>query len=623
MKTAKRITALFLCFVLIFGLCSCGKKDDEEPVKKEPVQTQDTIRYKEEAKSVTKTETVYVTIDNSGKVQSTSVTDWIHTDTDKVRVTDVSDLENITNVKTDSLPAKEGDNLVWNMDSTDVYYSGTTDKKAPVSFDISYYLDGKKMSAEKIAGKSGHVEIKIDVKNNCFKEVEINGKKQKIYLPVIVAGGTILQENEFSSINVESGFAIGDGTKQITAVAGAPGLCESLGITQNDINELIGIKLSDKFVISADTTCFETTDFYFAVIPFCSLNVDLIVPDSMSGLAQDLGQIKNIFSRLEKIDISSIIELISGGMGSTSELVDAINSALELYDKNEAILKLGSKYFTDENMKTLSSAAELLSDEEFVKGLTVLGKSDIGSVAESLPDVAKGLENLTPMLKSEVFTKALEILSSPVMVKFFEQLPELAKSLSAIQALVGNKEFVNAINTLSDPSVAVVFQKMPELMKSFEALEPMLGDLQKDLSDPSVQQSINNLPETMKSISNLIKVVDKNSGVINKLIDFASDENVKEIIEILQKSDIDTDKLEKKLDTIVSNTSVVAANAKEWVSFGEEYGLFTSSTENQETNVVFIYNTPPIEKPSEKKAAPVEEEKHWYTNIINLFKREA
>lgn len=622
MKTYKRITALMLCCVMVFSLCSCGKNEDENSAQESPAQTQDTVRYTEEAKNVTKTETVYVTIDNSGKVTNTSVTDWIHTDSAKVRVTDVSDLSDITNVKTDLLPAKEGDNLVWNMDSTDVYYSGTTTKEAPVSFDISYFLDGKEMTAAAIAGKSGHAEIKIKVKNNCFKEVEINGKKQKIYLPVLVAGGTILQENEFSSIKVESGFSIGDGTKQITAVAGAPGLCESLGISQKDMNELIGIEFSDTFVISADTTCFETTDFYFAVIPFCSLNVELLLPDSVSGLTEDLGQIKNIFSHLEKIDISSIIGLLSGDIGSTTELVDAVNSALELYDKNEAILKLGSKYFTEENMKTLSSTAELLSDEDFVKGLTVLGKSDIGSVAESLPEVAKGLENLAPVLQSDVFTKALEVLSSPVMVKFFEQLPELAKSLSAIQDLVGNEDFVNAINTLSDPSVAVVFEKMPELMESFEALSPMLGDLQTDLSDPEVQKSINNLPETMKSISNLINVVDKNSDVINKLISFASDENVKEIIKILQDSNIDTAKLEEKLNKIVDNAGAVAENAKEWIKFGNEYGLFTKSTENQETNVVFIYNTPPIEKPAEKKEAPVEEEKHWYTGIVNLFKRE-
>lgn len=622
MKTLKRITALLMCAAIIFSLCSCGKKEDGKPVKKEPEQTQDTVRYTEEAANITKSETVFITTDNSGKVLSTNVTDWIHTDSDKVRVTDVSDLSDITNVKTNLLPAMEDDKLVWNMDSTDVYYSGTTDKKAPVSFEISYFLDGKEMTADEIAGKSGHSEIKIKVKNNCFKEVKINGRKQKIYLPVLAAGGTILQESAFSSINVESGFSLGDGTKQITAVAGAPGLCESLGIKQQELNDIIGIELSDNFVISADTTCFETTDFYFAVIPFCSLDVDLIAPDSVSGLVENLGQIKKIFSCLENIDISSIIELLSGGAGSTAEIVDAVNSALELYDKNEALLKLGSKYFTAENTKTLTSAAELLGDEDFVKGLSVLSKADLGGVVSTLPDIAGGFEALAPVLKNETFKKALEILSSSVMVKFFEQLPELAKSLSAIQNLAGDDGFINAINTLSDPSVAVVFEKMPELMESFQSLEPILGDLQKDFNDPQVQQSINSLPETMKSISRLMKLVDKHSGVINKLVSFASDKNVEELIEILRASDIDTEELEKKLSSLVSNAGSVAENAKEWITFGTEYGVFTQNTDKQQTNVLFIYNTPPIEKAAEQKKEVTEKEEHWYTRIINLFKKE-
>lgn len=622
MKKLKRALSLLLCAVMIICMCSCGKKEEEKPQKKEPAQQQDTIRFTEEAAKSTKSETVFVSIDNSGKIMSTTVTDWIHTDKAQVRVTDVSDLSDITNVKTSQLPASEGDKLVWNMDSTDVYYSGTTDKEPPVSIDISYFLDGKEMPVEEIAGKSGHVEIKIKAENKCFKEVKINGKKQKLYLPVLVAGGTILQESQFSSIKVESGLSIGDGTKQITAVAGAPGLAESLGLRQSDINDLIGIELSDTFVISADTTCFETTDFYFAVIPFCSLNMELIAPDSVSGLVDNLGEIKKVFSCLENIDISSIIDLLSGGVGSTDELIGAVNSALVLYDKNEALLKLGSKYCTDENMKALSAAAELLGDEDFVKGLTVLSKSDIGAVASSLPEVAKSLEALAPILKSEVFTKALEILSSPVMVKFFEQLPELSKSLSAVQNLVNNESFVNAINTLSDPSVAAVFDKMPELMKSFEALEPIMGGLQKDLSDPEIQKSIENLPETMKSISNLISLFEKHSGVINKLISLASDENVKELIEILKASDIDTAELEKKLNSIVNNADVVAANAKEWIKFGSEYGVFTKNTDKQETNVVFIYNTPAIEKPAEEKKPVAEEKEHWYERIINLFKKE-
>lgn len=625
MSNIKRAFVLALCAVMILTTCACGKKEDTQTqtdinatAAAAPVQK----RYTDVASAVSKAETVYVSIDNSGKENGITVTDWIHTDKAQVRVEDKSDLENIKNVKTNAEPVKENGQLVWNMDTTDLYYSGTVNKELPVSIDIKYTLDGKEMTAQEIAGKSGHAEIIISFKNNCYTECTVNGKKQRVYLPLLAAGGTILSESTFSGISVENGLSLGDGTKQVAAVAGAPGLCESLGISADEINEAVGLKLSDTFVISADTTCFELTNLYFAVIPFCSLDLDLIVPDSVSGLAKNLDEIKKVFASLEKIDINDIMNILSGNVGSVSELTDTVNEALALYDKNQALLKLGSKYCTDDNLKALESLADVMNDKEFVKGLSVLSSSDLDKLAASLPDVAKSLEKIEPLLKDETLSKALEILSSSVMVKFFKQLPALSESLASVQKLVGNQDFMNAVKTLSDPSVAAVMQKLPGLMDSFEALSPLLGDLQADLSDPEVQKSIENLPETMKSLNKLLSTVEKNSDVIKKLVDFASDEDVKQLIDILSESDIDIKQLSSKLSSVIDNADEVAAYAECWINFGKDYGLFTQRLDNQKTSVIFIYNTPAIEKPAVKETQTVTEETHWYDRILDLFKKE-
>lgn len=626
MSNIKRAFALVLCAVMLVTTCACGKKEDtqsDSDITAQSAAANTQKSYTDVPSAVSKAETVYVSIDNSGKETGITVTDWIHTDKPQVRVEDKSDLENIRNVKTGAEPLKENDRLVWNMDTTDLYYSGTVNNKTlPVSIDIKYTLDGKEMTAQEIAGKSGHVEIIISFKNNCFKEVTVNGKTQRVYLPLLAAGGTILSESTFSSISVENGLSLGDGTKQVAAVAGAPGLCESLGISADELNEAVGLKLSDTFVISADTTCFEITNLYFAVIPFCSLDLDLVVPDSISGLTKNLDKIRKMFASLEKIDINDIMNILSGNVGSVSELTDTVNEALALYDKNQALLKLGSKYCTDDNLKVLSSLAEVMNDEDFVKGLSVLGSADLDKLAESLPDVAKSLEKLEPLLKDETLSKALEILSSSVMVKFFKQLPALSESLSTVQKLVGNQDFMNAIKTLSDPSVAAVMQKLPGLMDSFDALAPMLGDLQSDLSDPEVQKSIENLPETMKSLNKLLGTVEKNSDAIKKLVDFASDDDVKQLIDILSESDIDVNKLSNKLSSVIDNADETAACAKCWMEFGNEYGLFTQSVDNQQTSVIFIYNTPAVEKPAQKEVQTVKEETHWYDRILDLFKKE-
>ena len=71
-----------------------------------------------------------------------------------------------------------------------------------------------------------------------------------------------------------------------------------------------------------------------------------------------------------------------------------IDEAIALYDKNKALLKLGSKYCTDDNMKALNSLASSLNDKDFAKGLELLSGTNLDAVIESLPEVSKNLEKI-------------------------------------------------------------------------------------------------------------------------------------------------------------------------------------------------------------------------------------
>lgn len=65
------------------------------------------VYYTDVPGSVKKSETVYVNMDNSGKVKDITVTDWLHTDKGQVKVSDTSSLKNITNVKSNIKPPTE------------------------------------------------------------------------------------------------------------------------------------------------------------------------------------------------------------------------------------------------------------------------------------------------------------------------------------------------------------------------------------------------------------------------------------------------------------------------------------------------------------------------------------
>ena len=125
-KVLQSVMSLVLCISLIAGLSACGKKEDDN-VKETPTP----VSYENQAKNVTKTETVYVNLNTDGKRIKTTVTDWLHTDSPKVRVYDKTDLnvDDIVNVKGDNLPVANQNNpneIMWNMDTTDLYYTAET-----------------------------------------------------------------------------------------------------------------------------------------------------------------------------------------------------------------------------------------------------------------------------------------------------------------------------------------------------------------------------------------------------------------------------------------------------------------------------------------------------------------
>ena len=111
------------------------------------------VYYTDVPGSVKKSETVYVNMDNSGDVKDITVTDWLHTDKGQVKVSDTSSLKNITNVKSNIKPVSENGGITWHMDTTDLYYSGKSNKELPVKINIKYFLDGIIPTCEEVGVK--------------------------------------------------------------------------------------------------------------------------------------------------------------------------------------------------------------------------------------------------------------------------------------------------------------------------------------------------------------------------------------------------------------------------------------------------------------------------------------
>lgn len=474
---AKRIIALLLAAMMLLCTACSGKGDDTTTTndgQDEYIQPS----YDTAAGSVTKTETVYVNLKANGDVSKVSVSDWLHTDKNEVYVDDMSDLENITNVKSKVTPVTDGEKLRWNMPDTDLYYSGTTDRELPISVQLKYYLDGKEIKPEDLAGKSGEVKIDIKMINNASKDGFVNGKKHKVYLPMLVVGGMVLPEGTFSGVTVKNGQSIGDGSKEIVVFTGMPGFSESLGFSEKDLGDLGGLVIGSEASVTATVENFSLGNLYFAALPIASLNLDIAAPETVDDLKSTLAALKTFQNALNKIDPDKLLYSMITDKDKVTTLMNTLTKTIEVYKKNQNLVKMLGKYATPENAEAIKTLLESLNDPDVQNALKILADPTVQKLFNKLPGIVEGFEAVSPLLN-----EMQADLAKPEVKAELDNLPETMKTLSEISdTLNANSKEINAIVALlSDDGTDMVNTLLESIdLDDFKGLGGKYGDLVSD-----------------------------------------------------------------------------------------------------------------------------------------------
>lgn len=474
---AKRIIALLLAAMMLLCTACSGKGDDTTTTndgQDEYIQPS----YDTAAGSVTKTETVYVNLKANGDVSKVSVSDWLHTDKNEVYVDDMSDLENITNVKSKVTPVTDGEKLRWNMPDTDLYYSGTTDRELPISVQLKYYLDGKEIKPEDLAGKSGEVKIDIKMINNASKDGFVNGKKHKVYLPMLVVGGMVLPEGTFSGVTVKNGQSIGDGSKEIVVFTGMPGFSESLGFSEKDLGDLGGLVIGSEASVTATVQNFSLGNLYFAALPIASLNLDIAAPETVDDLKSTLAALKTFQNALNKIDPDKLLYSMITDKDKVTTLMNTLTKTIEVYKKNQNLVKMLGKYATPENAEAIKTLLESLNDPDVQNALKILADPTVQKLFNKLPGIMEGFEAVSPLLN-----EMQADLAKPEVKAELDNLPETMKTLSEISdTLNANSKEINAIVALlSDDGTDMVNTLLESIdLDDFKGLGDKYGDLVSD-----------------------------------------------------------------------------------------------------------------------------------------------
>lgn len=233
---------------------------------------------------IQKKETVTVTTDTNGYAESASSSVYITNNKEKDVLIDQSSLTNIQSSASDIVRPKynkKTDELSWTLNKKDVSYTGYAEpNEIPVKMNVNYYLDGKKINGEDLAGKTG--KLKIDIKYTSTQTVNVDNRASKV--PYVTAS-VVTFDNSAKKVKVKGGSVVKSKGLSIAAGLAFPGWEEVLGKSGAE-----GL-FNNRIVITADVKNMTSTQIISMVSPdlfedLTNENLDAINADNVMTLVE-------------------------------------------------------------------------------------------------------------------------------------------------------------------------------------------------------------------------------------------------------------------------------------------------------------------------------------------------
>ena len=326
--------------------------------------------------SFSKSETVYAVMNGDGSIKSTTVSEHLYSASGLSGVTDKTTLTDIQNTESDAEFTQNGEELVWNTEDTDVYYKGNTDKALPIDVKVTYALDGQEAALEDIIGKSGHLTVTVNLKNNETGTVNVNGKDRTIVTPLITAVGIILG-GDASNVTAEHGMIESAAKSSVAAFVTLPGVKDSLSGLLPDEVDSIEDYLQDTVTVEADVEDFTCPQVMVACATSTAALGTSNVFDlsSINDLTDGINQLNDAMSQLmdgasQLVDGTSqlaggVLALLDGantlnnGAAALDDGLGQLTNGLDTLSANNAALNAGAQQVAD---GVLASANKTLKE---------------------------------------------------------------------------------------------------------------------------------------------------------------------------------------------------------------------------------------------------------------------
>lgn len=432
-----------------------------------------------------KDESVYLISDANGNVNKTIVVDHLKNKDKKDTLEDASNLSDIENVKGKEKFTQSGDKLTWQAGGKDIYYQGTATEEPPVTQKVTYYLDGKEISPEDLAGKSGKVKIRFDYTNTTSYTETVNGEKQTVSVPFAAITGLVLGDG-FENIEVTNGKAEVSDSSSVVLGYALPGLKDSLGIKDGDLDG--DVNIPEYMEMTADVENFSMP----AAMTFVVNASDYVSTDGIdtSDLDDMINDLKDASTQLQ--DGS---KTLAEGTDTLSDGLSTLQSRLGTFASGVGTLQSGLKTYTD-GVSTLSGGLNTLGNST---GALVSGADKLNSGAGQL---ASGSATLKDGLKS-----------------YTDGASTLAAGASNLDA--GMDTLKSGTDTLS--------QSAPSLVSGVNSLSDGINTLDKALKTPMSDEEAAKYKEAAKAGVDAKLADDTNATSYNNTKKYAADEYYKEM----------------------------------------------------------------------------------------------
>ena len=543
--------------------------------------------------ALTKDETVYSKLDSNGSVKAILVNEHLINSDNSNTLSDLTDLENIININSDSTYTLNNNILTWDANGKDIFYQGTTDKELPVSEAITYKLDGESINLDDLIGKNGSVEINIKYTNNSKNYVNVNGKNETLYTPFVVATVTNLSNAYNSNVEVINGRAVDNGIGYTIIGLSTPGLYESLN---ND--ELKGL---DTVTIKFNTEKFELSSIYSVVTPKILESSDLNI---FNKLDSALGSVSKLQTSMDQIEAGA--QELKDGSG---KLKDGLNAAIDKLSSEETTDTLTEEQLNAIKTKAASTVSGMFTDE-YKTGIANAAWTEVQQqLSSSDTTVVATVSDSVQTAVVEYLTASGELTAYMTCKANGTEMASCPGVNSAALNAVTKAATTAASETASNVSVYVAenVSKKVSVKVAEETATTVTNQLSTKVSSEVANQVKAAVLANVKgSLNELYKGVEALDAGINSLssgINTFNDQGI------------------NTLSNYANQVKQISGKAEALVKLSNNYQSFSETNDDTVSSTKFILVVEGKKAPVEKKVVKEEKKKEsFWDKIINLFK---